>query len=193
MTDEFPTSSPDFAERLVSADPLPADRKSQLQQELNGMFEKQLTLPRRIAFAVVCVFALVSSALCGYLAVTEPDLPTSGRVALSVGTLFGLAWAAVGIRILKRGAIDLKRDHRKTANMAWSFTVLMVVFFLITGMSIEDRLLGLMMIAQSLAFLIGAAVILVTQRIEQSELATRERLLQIELLVTDLLERQNDS
>jgi hypothetical protein len=50
-----------------------------------------------------------------------------------------------------------------------------------------------MMIAQSLAFLIGAAVILVTQRIEQSELATRERLLQIELLVTDLLERQNDS
>ena len=77
--------------------------------------------------------------------------------------------------------------------MVWCFTVLMVVFFLIVCMSIEDRILGIMLIGQSLAFLIGAAVTLVTQRIEQTELATRERLLRIELLVTDLLETQKDT
>ena len=74
--------------------------------------------------------------------------------------------------------------------LVWVFTVLMMVFFLMVGMSLEDRLLGLMMIANGLAFLIIAAVHWITHRIEQAELATRERLLQLELRLAELCEKQ---
>ena len=61
---------------------------------------------------------------------------------------------------------------------------------LMVGMSAEDRLLGLMMIANGLAFLIGAAVYWLTFRIEQAELNTREKLLQLELRLAELGEKQ---
>jgi MFS family permease len=189
MTDNSLSRPPDFAERLVSVEPLPAGRKSELQQELSTMFEQELTNPRRVVFAVVAVVALASAAVCGFLAVTEPALPLAGRVGLGVGTLFGLGWAIVVGRILKKGSIDRIRDNKLIAQMAWIFTVLMVVFFLYVGMTISDRLLGVMLIGQALAFLIGAAVGWLTFRIEQSELSTREKLLQIELLLAELHEK----
>jgi hypothetical protein len=121
---------------------------------------------------------------------TEPTLPILARVALSVGTLFGLAWAAVAGRMSWRGSIDLKADNRRIAAMVWTFTVLMMVFFLMVGMSVADRLLGLMMIANGLAFLIMAATYWISFRIEQAELATREKLLQLELCLAKLCEDQ---
>ena len=60
-------------------------------------------------------------------------------------------------------------------------TTAMVVFFLIVGMSTRDRLLGILMVLQSLAFLIGAAVYWLSYRIDAAELNVTERLLQLEL------------
>ena len=74
------------------------------------------------------------------------------------------------------------------AVMVWVFTVLTMIFFLIAGMSAEDRLLGLMLIANGMAFLIGAGVYWITYRIEQAELNTREKLLQLEMRLAELQE-----
>ena len=154
------------------------------------MFVRELTTARRFFFGMVAVGALVSTVVCGSLAITEPNLPTLARVGLATGTLFGLAWFAVAARICWRGTLDLRLDARRIAVMVWVFTVLMMVFFLLVGMTAKDRLLGLMMIANGLAFLIGAAVYWLTYRIEQSEFNTREMLLQLELRLAELGERQ---
>ena len=111
------------------------------------------------------------------------------RVGLGVGALFGLAWAIVGAGIAWRGELDLKRDSRRIAVMAWSFTVLMTTFFLVAGMNAADRLQGLMMIAGGLPFLIGAGVYWLNYRIEQAELTTQEKLLQLELRLAMLSEK----
>jgi hypothetical protein len=132
---------------------------------------------------------LISAGVCGSLAITESDLPTPARVALGTGVLFGLAWAAVAGRVALRGTLDLQSDARRIASMVWVFTTLMMVLFLMVGMTIEDRLLGLMMIANGLAFLIGAAVYWLSHRIEQVELNTRERLLQLELRMAEWTEK----
>jgi MFS family permease len=152
------------------------------------MFIRELTIPRRITFGIVATVALGSATVCGYLALTEPGLPLLARVGLGTGTLFGLTWTAMAARLARRGAVDLKRDSSRIAGMVWTFTVLMMVFLLMLGMSIEDRMLGLMMIANGLAFLIGAAVYWLTHRIEQAELGVRERLLQLELRLAQLSE-----
>ena len=190
MNDDLSERPTSFRDRLIAVEPLASESKKRLQQELHAMFIRELTAPRRITYGLVAIVALGSAAVCGFLAVTEPDLPMLTRIAFGVGTLFGLAWTVVTAGISWRGAIDMKRDSRRIAAMVWVFTVLMMVFYLIVGMSLEDRLLGLMMIANGLAFLICAAVIWLTHRIEQAELATREKLLQIELRLAELCEQR---
>ena len=154
------------------------------------MFVRELSTTRRTFFAINAVVALVSAAVCGALALTEPDLPILARIGLGTGTFFGLAWTVILARVARRGTVDLRLDARRIAAMVWVFTVLMMVFFLIVGMSAKDRLLGLMMIANGLAFLICAAVYWLNHRIEQAELNTREKLLQLELRLAQLCENQ---
>ena len=179
----------EFADRLIAVEPRSTTSRQQLQQELHAMFVRELTTPRRVFFGFVGVAAVISASVCGLLALTEPNLPTLPRIGLAVGTLFGLAWAAVAARICWRGSLELRIDARRIAVMVWVFTVLTMVFFLMAGMSAEDRLLGLMLIANGLAFLIGAGVYWITYRIEQAELNTREKLLQLELRLAELQEK----
>ena len=84
----------------------------------------------------------------------------------------------------------MKVDSRRIAAMVWVFTVIMMVFFLVVGMSVKDRSLGIMMMANGLAFLISAGVYWINHRIEYSELMTREKLLQLELRLAELCEKQ---
>lgn len=154
------------------------------------MFIRELTTSRRILIGIVAAASLVSAIVCGALAVTEPDLPILPRTALAVGAIIGLAWCVVATRSCWRGTIDLRLDGRRIATMVWGFTILMMIFFLAAGMSNQDRLLGIMMMANGLAFLIGAAVYWLTYRIEQAELNTRERLLRLELHLVEMSERR---
>ena len=93
------------------------------------MFTKDLSYPRRVVFAVVGLTGLISAGVCGFLALTEPDLPIAARLGLGTGTLFGIAWSVVAARICWNGAINRQQDSRNMATMVWVFTVLMMVFF----------------------------------------------------------------
>jgi hypothetical protein len=179
-----------FRDRLLAAEPLSPAFRERLEQELHTMFVRELTTPRRIVLAVWALVALGSGLLCGWLSVTEPGLPAPARIGLGVGTLFGLAWAVVLWRISRRAAIDLRVDGRRIAAMVWGFTVLMMIFFLIASLSVDDRLLGILMVGNGLAFLVGAAVYWLTYRIEHTELMLRERLLELELRIAELAERR---
>jgi hypothetical protein len=116
-------------------------------------------------------------------------LPLATRIGLGTGTLFGLAWAVVSFRIAWRGTMDLRFDTRRMAAMVWVFAVMMT-FFLLVGMSAKDRMLGLMLITQGLAFLVGAAVFFITNFIAQAEVSTRKKLLQLELRLAELSEKR---
>lgn len=179
-----------FRHKLLAVEPFPPDVRHRLEQEIHDMMIQKLTVPRRLICAVVAVFATLSAGLCGFLAITEAQLPLAARVGLGVGVLFGLSWAAWSVRVLRSGEISLRRDSRQAAQMVWVFTVLMVVFFLVVGMSVPDRQLGILMILQSLAFLIGAAVYWLSYRIEQAELSVREHLLRSELHIAELLQKR---
>jgi hypothetical protein len=179
-----------FRDQLLAVEPLAPDVRHQLEQEIRSMMVRKLKLPARIFIAAVALFSVASGGLCAFLAVTEAELPIAARVGLGTGTLFGLAWAAWSLKVLRSGELDLRQDSRRAAQMVWVFTVLMVMFFLFVGMSAEDRLLGVLMILQSLAFLIGAAVYLLSYLIGAAELNVKEQLLRTELQITQLLERR---
>jgi peptidoglycan/LPS O-acetylase OafA/YrhL len=189
MNDDSKQPRTELRDQLLAVEPLAPDTRKHLQQELHTMFTRQLDTPRRILMGTLAVFAIASAIMCGALAITEPDLPRLARIALGVGSLFGLSWAVALIRICLRGTLDLKRDSHLFAMMMWGFTVLLMVFFLIVGASMEDRLQGLIMIANGLAFLIGAGVCWLSYRIERAEMTMREKLLQLELRIAELVEQ----
>jgi hypothetical protein len=154
------------------------------------MFVRRLTTRRRLFFGGVAVAGAVAAVLCGALAVTEPQLPPLARGGLLAAVVIGVCWSIVAGTIAWRGVLDLKLDNRRIAILAWVFAVLNMVFFLAAGFTVPDRPLGLMMIANGLAFLIGGAVYWLTYCIERMELAMRERLLQLELRLAEWGERR---
>ena len=178
-----------LCERLLAQEPLSPKSQLRLEGELRTMFIRQLNTPRRIVFAAIALGALISGIVCGALALTEPELPMLARCALGTGTLFGFAWCFVTIRIAWQGSLDLKLDGGRIAAMVWGFTVLMMVFFLMVGMSSQDRVMGVMMIVYGLAFLIAAGVYWLTYRIREAELTVREKLLQLELRMAEMVEK----
>lgn len=180
------THQPTFRDQLLAVEPVAPDAREQLLQEIRDMFTRKLSWPHKIFLSALAIFSLASSAVCGFLAMTEVDLPTVARVGLGTGTLFGLSWLTLFVVILRRGTMDLLHDHRRMAQMVWVFTLLMVIFFVIVGMSSPDPVKGLLMIAQSLVFLISAAVYFLSFRIEAAELNMKERLLRLELQLTEL-------
>jgi MFS family permease len=177
-----------FRDRLLAIEAPRPETHDQLRQEIKAMFVRKLTAPHRAVLIVVTVFSLGTAAVLAYLAATEPTLPPLARVGLGTGVLFGLAWAALGANVLRRGEMDVKVHGRLIAGMVWCFTLLMCIFFQVLAMSAKDKLVGLLMVANGLMFLIGAAVYFLSFRIEQSELSTRERLLQLELRLAEMAE-----
>jgi hypothetical protein len=179
-----------FRDKLLAVEPLVPHVRQKLEREIHNLMFRKLKLPARVFMAIVAVFALGSAGVCGYLAATEPTLPLVARIGLGTGVIFGLAWAGWSLKLLCSGQMNLSKDPRIAAQMVWVFTVLMVVFFLVVGMSATDRLLGVLMILQSLAFLIGAAVYWLSYRIDAAELNVKEQLLRTEMQITELLERK---
>jgi hypothetical protein len=179
-----------FRDQLLAVEPLSPDYREKLEKELRTMFIRQLNLPGRIFFGVIAIFCVAIAGLCGYLAVMQTELPMVARVGLGIGTLFGLTGAVILARVLRRGAMNLKIDNRLIAGMVWVFTVLMMTCFLMLGMSIEDRVKGVLMIAYGLTFLVGAGVYFVAARVEQAELGLREKLLELELRMAELGEKR---
>ena len=150
------------------------------------MLTRKLTAPRRVFYCFIAVAASVSTLICGFLALTEPELPPMTRLGLGTGVLFGLAWVIAIVSILRRGEIDQRRDGRRIAQMVWVFTLLMTIFFCAIGMSRPEKLLSVLMMVQSLVFLISAAVYWLNHRIEEAELNVKEKLLELELHIAEL-------
>lgn len=174
-----------FRDQLLAVEPMASGVRENLQKEIQNMLTKELSLPRKIVFGVVTITALASSVVCGSLALTEPELPLLARIGLGTGTFFGLAWFISLIVILRRGTLDMRKDPRRIAQMVWCFTLLMVIFFVVVAMTSADPIKGLLMIGQALVFLIAAAVYWLSFRIEEAELNLKERILRMELQLTD--------
>lgn len=70
--------------------------------------------------------------------------------------------------------------------MGWGFTVLVVTVAMVCA---PENVVGTRMVLSGLVFLVMAAAFLIRHVIEQSELKTREKLLEIEYRLAELADR----
>jgi hypothetical protein len=150
------------------------------------MLEKKLTGIRRWVFLATAVVALPLAVLFGTLAVTMPaTFPWPGRLGFAGAALFAIGWAILGIRVFRRGALDLRIDTGAVAGLSWALPVFMVTLFLIWA---PENIAGLRLILSGLVFLVMGALFLIRHVVELSELKVREKLLEIEYRLAELAE-----
>ncbi|MHC4575754.1 MAG: hypothetical protein ACYS76_16820 [Planctomycetota bacterium] len=126
----------------------------------------------------------------GTLAVIVPkEFPWWGRLAWAIGALFGLVLAGVYARLLKKGAINLRKDKVDIAWLGWGFVVIIGTIALVFSGKLPDRVVGVHWLVSTLFFLVAAGVLLLRAHIQRSEVNTREKLLEIEYRLAELAEK----
>jgi hypothetical protein len=175
-----------WRERLLEVEQITPSLKERYDKEIQMMLEKKLTGFRRWIWLAQAVASLAFAVFFGTLAVTLPAaFPWPGRLGLAGGVVFAIGWAALGIRVFRRGSLDLKIDTGAIATLSWCLPVFLVTIFMVWA---PDSIAGLRMILFGLVFLVGGAVFLIRHVIERSELNAREKLLEIEYRLAELTE-----
>jgi hypothetical protein len=175
-----------FRERLLKSEQVTPALKERYLKEVHMLFEKRLTGVRRWVWLGAAIMGLGFTGLFGTLAIVAPaEFPWWGRAVFAAGALFGIGWAILGARIVWRGKMNLKTDTAAGNGMAWVLVVLVSTFAMVCA---PDSLAGLRMIVCSLVFLVGGVAFMTRYVVEQAELKTREKLLEIEYRLAELAE-----
>ena len=159
-------------------------------QEIQAMLEKRLTFAGKLFLAAVVIASLAIAAYLGGLALVHDELPTLARAGLVGGAAFGVAWAFLGGRTLRRGTWELRIQPAAMAALAWGFAVLLETCFLGLAPQFPDHFQATVALFSGLVILVGAGVMLVTVCIQQAELRTQERLLRLEYRIAEMSEHR---
>ena len=178
-----------FRERLLRLEQVTPALKERYDKEVQAMLENRITGTGRWALLGGTVMNVVIAVLLVTLAIIPPaGVPLFARIPVAVAALFSVGFAILGLRVFRRGSWDLKFDTAVCIGMVWVFAVLMVIMFSVMSLLAPDRIAGLWMMIFGLVVLVVGAVFLIRHGIAQSELRTREKLLEIEYLLAELAE-----
>jgi hypothetical protein len=173
-------------DKLIGAEAEDPALRAEYERRLQAMLETPLTTSRKMGsiFALVaCAATVVLSAAVAFRFRNGPPVVLEG---MALGALFGLAGLVLIGRMLLRGTFRHDLDSSRQAGLIWVFVVLLVTLFMVAGGISSIQGVGLTVIG--IVFLIGAGVMLLRTVVEQSELRTREKLLELELRLAKISE-----
>jgi hypothetical protein len=179
---------PSLRDRLCELETYNPLLRERYTQEVQAMFEKKLSLPSKWFLATVAVASLAIAAYLGGLALAHAELPPLARAGLAGGVAFGVAWAGLCGRAVRRGTWELRTQPAAMAGLAWGLAVLLETCFLVLAPQFPDHFLATVALFSGLVILVGAGVMLVTVCIQQAELRTQEALLRIEYRIAEMSE-----
>jgi hypothetical protein len=185
-------SDKDISNQLLGIEQWDPVYQERYRKELQKMLEKKLTGARRWVYIFWAAIGTGFTILFGTLAIIARELPVLARVAFAVGAVSGLAWACLAGSIVKRGVFNLKAHPRAMAGLNWGTVVIMMTLFMLIGGKLPDAIKGVQMVVNGLVFLMMAAVFMIFARINQAELSTREKLLEIELRLAEIAEKMSE-
>ena len=132
------------------------------------------------------VVSLAMAGMFGTFVVVFDKLPILGRIMLGAGVVFSLAWAGLFGSILRARRVHQIRHTNAMAGLSWVFVVLLTTAALVAGGLMPDLARGTLMIVSTLVFFVSGAAFLFLARLNQAELNTREKLLEIEYRLAEL-------
>jgi hypothetical protein len=154
------------------------------------MVERDLTRVQKASFILATVMSLGFFVGFGVAAIAAPrQFPWEARAAFAAGSLFGLAFAAVSIAVLRRGRLNLKLHGTAQAGLAWGVVLINFILTSQIASRLPNAQVAAWMMITSLAFLVIGAVFLLQNTIQQSALKTEEEILRLQIQVAGLTEK----
>jgi hypothetical protein len=172
----------EFQQQLLAAESTDSALRTEYERKRNAMFETELSAARKLGFLTLCLFNFLVIGLVVVLLLTE-SMPRRAAVPLALGVGFAVAWTIFFIQMLRRGAVRRRIDPPLAAGMGFFFALAMCVVLAVSGVELNSVMLI------SIMLLIPAGVNLVRVQIQQSELRTQERLLELQYRLSVLSER----
>ncbi|MGD9496273.1 MAG: hypothetical protein AB7Y46_08180 [Armatimonadota bacterium] len=178
-----------FRDELIAADSVASDHRERYERAVQEMLHRQLSVAHKVGHVVGAVISAGLAVTFAVVAATGSELPVLARVAFGVGTVFSAGWAVLMVRIIVRGKVDLRGDANTMTGMTWGFVVILMTLLLLLTGEVRDGIQSLHMLVSGLVFLVMGAAFLITNRVDQAELKTRGKLLEIEYRLAQLSER----
>lgn len=178
--------SQEFRDKLIGAEPENPHLRAEYEKRMAAMLEGPLQWPRRAGLLFATLVSVAAAVLCAVLAVRFRHGPAVVLEGMAVGAAFGIVGAFIAVRILLRGVYHRRRDSVAQANLIWIFIVLLQITFMEADALYPRD--GVRMTVFGLVFLIFAAVLLLRTVVEQCELRTREKLLEMQYELAGLRE-----
>ena len=181
-------SPPRFDEQLIAAQRVDDTLKRRYELEVTNMLEQKLNLPRKISFIASAVISAVMAVLLTIAAASTPSLKPMQRLGIALGAVYAIAWLLIAIRVLRRGAVHLRRDGSLMGALPWVFTLLLMMIIMIATGGKTDSVRSVWMMLYGLVFLLMGSVFLIQYCINDARAKVEERLLETQLRIAELAE-----
>jgi hypothetical protein len=175
-------SKESFRRQLLAADEESPALRAEYNRRIKTMFEVKVSPAKKAWFTLLLIFCLASGCAAISLVVTE-TLPPAARVGLMLGAAFSAAWAFYLFRIVRRGTLRRQIDPPAAAGMGFVFSLAMCIVFAVSGMDAAKVVL------MAVLFLFPAGLMLIRTVVEQAEMRTHERILELEYKISRLDEK----
>jgi hypothetical protein len=170
-------------EGLLSMESWDDAKRAEFDDAVQAMLEQRLTPVQRTSFILASIVVVALACLNLWLAITMTQSPLIARLGFAGGALLAIVAVVWLRRVLRLGVFHRRRDPVFQSGLMWVFAVLVSVMFLMMIPQLAEANLGgsLGMMGMMLVTLLGAGVQLTRTCIEQSELNTHQRMLELAL------------
>jgi hypothetical protein len=182
------TSPRDPGDRLSELEPINPELRGKYEKALQDVFERKLSGAAKVFIGCIGAMSIAIAIYLGSLALVHQERPPLVRIGLAGGALFSLAWTVLTGWTLRKGTWYGKIQPTVIAALSWLLAVFMETLFLVLAPHAPNPYLATVAILGGMAILIGAGILLIGTRIQQSEARMREWILRLEYRLAEFAE-----
>jgi hypothetical protein len=176
----------DFGDRLVAREEVDAMRMEQLREQIAQTLERKLTRPMRIASVVGGIFlVLLSLAFIPLTLRRWDELPPLAYLAVLSGIIGMVLTGLIMIAVGRRGVYDVRYHSRQAIAVAFLVCLGYGMTLLHSGWASGD---GQAVFGGAVMLVVGAGAFMM-HALEQYHLATKRKLLELELRLAEIADR----
>ena len=178
-------TNPSLRERLLASETWESPARDKYEKALNDLVTRKLTPIQRWSFMLVAIALTGFTVLLVWLVIAGPKLPLLVRAILVEGAVLQIVAVGYLIYVLRRGVFHRRRQPIFLSGLMWVFGVLLAIHFVALIPTLSDTNLAVSFLGIALFTLIATGLQLIRTCIEQSELNTHERLLELTYRLLD--------
>lgn len=177
----------DFRDRLISAQTFTPEYRERYQRRLESMYDRELTPAQRVGTWFFVAIGLVAVMICAYNAIFVRSVDVEVRAANAAIGLVVLAVTVLRARSAIIGSINLRWQPQVIAYTA--FTIVLIGILLVVFSGVDASMGSIYLLLVWLVVLVLVVTKLIQMQVQQSELKTQEKLLEIELRLAEISEQ----